>query len=436
MLQLVDQATITLKTRIEDLRWAVPAENPTLTALETDIEEFAGGPLPLDGPKLAQELQQVRRMINQLELAASRRAAAYAQTDHWKDQGYQTPMSWMRHECHTSYGAAVGAIAVGMQAEALPESVSAMNRGSIGFTHLTLMAETAQALQCGPVPTPFDERPLLDLATIHLTSRFRKDCAHVRHAASERAFLATQNADHPYRELKLSRIDGGGLSITGWFDAEGGATILTALDPLARPAGKGDLRCLKQRNADALVELAGHGLDSAELPTVGGQRPHLNVTATVETLHNLPGAPAGDLEFGGAVAATTVQRLACDSMITRVVVDARSQVIDVGRTRRFPHRALRVALRARDQGCIWPGCDRTASWTSAHHLLEWVADHGRTDLDNMVSLCRRHHWMVHEGGWRLIRRPDGRVIVLAPGFDYSSGRSLRNNARAGPELRE
>jgi hypothetical protein len=24
---------------------------------------------------------------------------------------------------------------------------------------------------------------------------------------------------------------------------------------------------------------------------------------------------------------------------------------------------------------------------------------GTTDLDNLILLCHRHHWMVHEGNW-------------------------------------
>ena len=37
-----------------------------------------------------------------------------------------------------------------------------------------------------------------------------------------------------------------------------------------------------------------------------------------------------------------------------------------------------------------------------HHLTHW-AQGGSTDLENLVSVCRAHHWKVHEGGWRLIR---------------------------------
>ena len=38
-----------------------------------------------------------------------------------------------------------------------------------------------------------------------------------------------------------------------------------------------------------------------------------------------------------------------------------------------------------------------------HHVIEWLR-HGRTDLDNLLPLCSRHHHLVHEGRWRLTTR--------------------------------
>ncbi|HEX9313752.1 MAG TPA: HNH endonuclease signature motif containing protein, partial [Actinomycetota bacterium] len=44
----------------------------------------------------------------------------------------------------------------------------------------------------------------------------------------------------------------------------------------------------------------------------------------------------------------------------------------------------------RDHHCTFPECDRPASWCDAHHVIHWT-DGGRTDLSNLVLLCRRHH---------------------------------------------
>jgi len=137
------------------------------------------------------------------------------------------------------------------------------------------------------------------------------------------------------------------------------------------------------------------------------------VTTTLETLRGLAGAAAGELEFSLPIAAASVQRLACDASIVRVLLGSDSAVIDVGRARRLPAGPTRRALRARDRGCVWPGCDRPASWTQAHHLVHWGRD-GATDLANLVLLCYRHHFRVHEGGWRLVRTDEGAILTIPP----------------------
>ena len=60
-------------------------------------------------------------------------------------------------------------------------------------------------------------------------------------------------------------------------------------------------------------------------------------------------------------------------------------------------------------------------------------DGGRTALDNLVLLCRRHHRAVHEEGFRIRRddaggvqfmRPDGRLLPAAPLAPDWAGKAL------------
>jgi len=74
---------------------------------------------------------------------------------------------------------------------------------------------------------------------------------------------------------------------------------------------------------------------------------------------------------------------------------------------------LRRALAARDRGCVFVGCDRAPAHCDGHHITSWL-DGGPTDLDNLVLLCRVHHRLVHDGGWRLRRDDDGVVTVTPP----------------------
>ena len=46
-------------------------------------------------------------------------------------------------------------------------------------------------------------------------------------------------------------------------------------------------------------------------------------------------------------------------------------------------------------------------------MKRWI-DGGRTDLDDLVLLCRYHHVLCHEGGWSLTRQPDGTITATKP----------------------
>jgi hypothetical protein len=189
--------------------------------------------------------------------------------------------------------------------------------------------------------------------------------------------------------------------------------LRTALEPLAVKSGADDDRHRDRRLADALVELAGHGLDSGAVPQRASQRAHLQVTASLETLLGVPGAAGAEMEFALPISSRMVERFACDATVTRVLLGPDSAVVDVGRSRRVVAGATRRALNVRDKCCRWPGCERPASWTAAHHLTHWSRG-GKTNLANLILLCHRHHWMVHEGQWQIARDGSGRILTIPP----------------------
>ncbi len=389
---------------------------PAIVHLVARIERFCAQPSRKKGEEVSADLVELRRGMNLLELKFSEMAAAFAATDQYDMEGSISPIHWIRHQCHLGGGAAADRIAVGEQLSNMPESAEAVAGGEIGFTHLALIARTATALTETGSNKQFDETHLLKKAKEFSVGRFRIFCDHQRHANDPEGYAAEQAQGVEERTFSMSSGDGGRVWVRGVLDAEGGAVLRTALEPLAKPIGKGDDRRLNRRFADALVELAGHALDNGMVPRRATQRPHLQVTTTLETLLQRMGAPAADLEFSLPISAASVERLACDCNVTRILLDADSQVIDVGRSKRVISPAQRRALNVRDKGCRWPGCDRPASYTSGHHIMHWTKG-GSTDLDNLTLLCRRHHWLIHEGGWRLVKTDDGGMHAVPPQLD-------------------
>src|ERR1700674_1935470 len=122
-----------------------------------------------------------------------------------------------------------------------------------------------------------------------------------------------------------------------------GAPLRTPLDSLAKRLGPDDDRSHKQRMADSLVELATHAMDEGRLPRRHSVRPHVNVTTTLEGLKNQVGAPAADVELWLPISTRTVNSLACDCTISRVLL-ADSMVIDVGRATRVVSAPMGRAL--------------------------------------------------------------------------------------------
>jgi hypothetical protein len=144
--------------------------------------------------------------------------------------------------------------------------------------------------------------------------------------------------------------------------------------------------------ADAGIESAGiadAGIESAD--SSGGKRV----------------SGIGHLEDGGqALPGGVVETYLCDAGTIEISRDSFGRPLDVGRERRLFTRRQRVAIAARDGGCIWPECIAPISQCEYHHTKHWWEDHGATDVDDGVPLCRNCHLRLHNQGWRITRERD------------------------------
>src|SRR5258708_18793476 len=307
----------------------------------------------MDGRELGTDLDELGHVCNLLEIEFSDTAAAFSATLQYERDGSISPIDWIRHNCQMGGHAAAERVCVGDQLSSLPQTVGAVENREIGFAHLALMARTASVLADSESSRGFDETALLAKATEVSVGRFRHVCHHARHADDPAGYAATELEAVEGRKLELNAGEDGWVFVRGGIDAAGGAAIRTALEPLAQRSGTDDNRRRDRRLADALVELAMIGLDTGAVPQPAHQRTHLQVTTSLETLMGLTGAPAAELEFSLPISARTVERLACDASVTRILLDSDSMVIDVGRAKRTIQGPARKALNVRDEHCIW-----------------------------------------------------------------------------------
>ena len=357
------------------------------------------------------ELQDLQRLQDRLAAHGARRLAVFDRERGFAADGSCSTVAWLRGHCRLSNGAARTRVSVARQLGELPQTSAAFARGDITYAHVAGICRTADQLGTALVA---GAEPILVPAARELNAgKFGYVTAYLRHTVDPDGALDDANEERRRSYLHLSETWKGNWQLDGRLDPEMGATLQTAINALMPRPGPDDMRFPSQRRAEALVELARRQLDGGALPQVAGVKPHVSMITTVETLKREPGAPPADLEWGPPVHMETARRIACDCALTPVKIDPDGELLDYGRTRRTVPPALRRVLVMRDRGCAWQDCDRPPAWTSGHHLRHW-ADGGPTNKANLAMLCGHHHWLVHEGGWRLERGPDGRLVARPP----------------------
>ena len=372
------------------------------------------------------DLKGLREVMDSLEGTFSADTRRCQETGAHLADGNPTVVNWASRLCGMSATSVADRLCVGTQLESLPRIAEALRTGEISYQSTSLLCHLRE--QLGEKRELFDEEEMLGYARDHSVASLRYLCRYARHVADPDGFFNEAEADYSRRRLDISQMGDGMFVIDGILDPESGAAFRTALESLAKRLGPDDERSRKQRMADSLGELVNHAMDEGRLPRRNGVKPHINLTTTLEGLKNEPGVPAAALELSLPISTRTLERIACDSTISRVLL-ADSMVIDVGRATRVVSAPTRRALRARDHGCRWPGCDRQVNWSTPHHIVAWSRG-GPTKLPNLVLLCYFHHRLVHEGGWQVVQVgrefrfvPPDRVVfrrARAPGMRWAA----------------
>ena len=178
------------------------------------------------------------------------------------------------------------------------------------------------------------------------------------------------------------------------------------------------LKPLRVRRATALAQIAEHYL--ATRSRLSGATPLRSSDAYQVFVHvNANDAHPDNRLNGGhttytddrrCLAPHVAKQLACDASRRTVLENERGEVLNIGRRSRIVPWHIAHALRIRDGGCRFPGCNRHR-WTDAHHIRHW-ADGGETSLENLVTLCRYHHRALHRGEYLIERGAGGELIFM------------------------
>ena len=221
------------------------------------------------------------------------------------------------------------------------------------------------------------------------------------------------------RYLRLVPLEDGMTRVTGLLDPESAALVTDAFDRVTAPRRGGvrfvdpaeknradsiraDERSTEQLMVDAFVQMVRVAGETDAGAIFGRTAPAVRVHVSLESLQRGVGSAFAEGQ-GPALSIGTVHRIVCAGGVIPILFDDDGRSLNVGRTERLFTPRQRIAIAARDGGCLIDGCDRPPSWTEAHHIDQWDEHHGETNVDDGVALCRHHHMWVHDVGARIMR---------------------------------
>ncbi|MDN4476224.1 DUF222 domain-containing protein [Demequina sp. SYSU T00192] len=304
----------------------------------------------------------------------------------------------------------------------------ALRAGLIGPEAASLIVQTLEGM---------DDETAMDVEERLVKKAFRLDIPDLRRACQREReeydharFLADERRRREARHLLVRQDADGMVTLTGRFDAATALPIVAWLDAQVKDSFQrrrdrelDDNRTAGQVRADALADLAQHGLDCSSMTT--GVKTTVVVHVDLEDLRR--GAGLVETEhLSTRLSIESLRAMLADAGVIPAVMGGPSVPLDLGRRERLFTRYQKIALARRDGGCAW--CGRPPAWCDAHHILDWSKG-GRTDLSNGVLLCRSCHVQLHATGWEIVVR-DGQVwFIPPPDVDPSREPRLGGSAR-------
>jgi hypothetical protein len=411
----------------------------------TDTSELSSDDLR----DLASSVEQLRRFLDAAQAHVLVELDAQRVTE--LRSGLSTS-KWLARRAALPVGAARQRLTVAHRLAALPTVDAALTEGRIGYDHARVLTDVVNHRNLDAITPVLDD--LIDAAAGTVFGRWRADVTALA------ALLDPDGAHDPAADVEANTLT---LSpsdrfVLGRFELAG-ERALTVHDTLHAVADELFHQYHQDREqfpelqipprstllALALEEVCRRALAVDRCST---KAPRVEATLTLHT--DLPGCGCAqhgadvDLQdpalravawihhsMGSPLPAATLPSFLCDATFYAVVVDSLGVATDLGRASRTVTPAQRRALVVRDGGCVFPGCDCPATWTDAHHVAEWTRDAGRSDLDNLVLLCRRHHRVAHRQGWTVHLGQDGWTTWTSPTGRTRSGQRHQQQ-RAGP----
>jgi hypothetical protein len=390
---------------------------------------------------LAEGMKEDGRLITMAQARIVIRQAEFNRRGGYGDDGATSLESWTAESLGASVATARSYSHVSDKSEDLPHLMGAMAAGEISFDKVRTVLDVA---------TPRNDRELCAQAK-ELNVRELAEVARTVAARARSASVSPSRSEHDSRYV---RFNDGRRTISVQLPKESYAQTKATVDAFAANVPSDGEIPLDHRRSDGFM-----GIIDSVAPGASGASGTSASDPTTSDATTAPSAPnpffvvahvplenlvdgsgdkselAAELEHHGLIDVETVQRIACDATVVVAVDDKFGHTMYEGRARRFPSGAQRREVIRRDRHCRFPGC-ANATFAAVHHIKPWASG-GRSDVENLVLLCKHHHGVVHRNGWSMtgnaneelrIENPDGRVTVSRPSVIWTRVTAPRNRA--------
>ena len=329
----------------------------------------------LDGEAV---IARIRAAQMALLREVDRRQAAIA-------DGCRTLTEWVTGRLDVGPDTATNLVDATRRCETLPSVEAALVAGTVTWDRATATARIAKASEDDTI---LDELSVYDVAGIRrLVANRHRVTNGQEQFAFERRYLSVQ-----------PNLDESSWRLVGQLPGLAGRVFVDALDAKtdAMPHEPALTESRSARWADALWAISLDSLSGGDGATIDTSTPLLTVfmDATIAAPTN---AEAGVvIEGGPQVGPNTVEAILCDGFVEVTAHTADGIPLKMGRRSRIiPPRLRRFVLHRDDAACTIAGC--TSRYRlQIHHIRSWV-DGGRTDPENLTTLCWFHHHVVIHG---------------------------------------
>jgi hypothetical protein len=127
----------------------------------------------------------------------------------------------------------------------------------------------------------------------------------------------------------------------------------------------------------------------------------------------------------GPVPPTVLDSISPDDRLVGAIFGGNGQPLWLGRMRRLATLDQYVAVALRDRGCVL--CRAPMHRCRLHHVDEFFADEGLTDIENLVALCNRCHKWLHRSNRRVVRDVDAFGVIAWSTAPRGSAAGMRHN---------